>query len=352
MRIGKRTFSFIAVGLMATMLAGCGTTVTAPPSTTSTTGSNNTNQTATPAKYVLRLGHTLAPDSHYNDAALEFARLVKQNSKGQIDVQVFPQSQLGGEVQMTQALRTGTQEMMISAEAPIEDTIKSWAVLSVPYVFNSVDQANQILQGPIGKKFLDMMPQYGLIGLGWISGMERDLFSAKKPINNLNDVKGMTIRVMQSPGYVNGYKALGANPNPLAYSQLYMALQQGVVDAADTSPDQFIQDKFVEISKYFALTHVNYLAAVLAISKTTWDKLPPDLQKVVQDAATQACQYDIQDYNKQYKAAMETMKSKGVQVINIDTQPWIQATNNATNDLLKNIPDGKALYDQIKAAEK
>ncbi|MHB1654217.1 MAG: TRAP transporter substrate-binding protein [Desulfitobacteriaceae bacterium] len=354
MRIGKRVFSFIAVGILATALVGCGTTVVPTVTPTATSGSTtpSNSQPATTAKYILRIGHTLSPNSHYNNTAMDFAKLVKQNSNGQIDVQVFPQSQLGGEVQMTQALRTGTQEMEISAEAPIEDTIKSWAVLSIPYLFNSVAEANKVLQGPVGKKFLDMMPQYGLIGLGWTSATERDLFTAKKPVNNLNDIKGMTIRVMQSPGYVNAYKALGSNPSPLAYNELYMALQQGVVDGADTSPDQFVQDKFIEVSKYFALTHVNYLAPVLAISKSTWDKLPADLQKVVQDAATQACQFDIQDYQKQYQASLDTMKAKGVQITKVDTAPWAQAVAGATAGLLKNIPDGKALYDQIKAAEK
>jgi TRAP-type transport system periplasmic protein len=303
-------------------------------------------------KIVMKLGHTLAPNNHYQLTALEFAKAVAAKTNGKIDVQVFPQSQLGGEVQMTQALRTGTQEMMISGQAAMVNTIKQWEIFDIPYLFSSVDDANRVMQGPVGKKFMDMMRPYNLVGLAWISVGERNLFTGKKAINSLSDVKDLKVRVMQSPGYIAGYKALGANPTPLAYNQVFLALSQGLVDGADTSPEQFIQDKFSDVSKHYYITHVNYMPVVLAISKAAWDKLTPDLQKAMQEAANEAAQFDLKEYKKEYDEALAQMKSQGVQVVDVDTKPWAAATENARKEMIAKVPDGAALFEEISAARK
>lgn len=224
-------------------------------------------------KVVMKLGHTLAPDNHYQLTAQVFAKEVAARTHGHVEIQLFPQSQLGGEVQMTQALRTGTQDLMISAQAPIDNTIKQWQIFDMPYLFSSMDEANAVLQGPVGRKYLDMMKPVNMIGLTWLAVGERNLFTTKRPVNSLADMKDLKVRVMQSPGYIAGYKALGANPTPLAYNQLFLALSQGLVDGADTSPEQFVQDKFSDVAKHFYVTHVNYLPVVLAMSKASWDKL-------------------------------------------------------------------------------
>jgi tripartite ATP-independent transporter DctP family solute receptor len=303
-------------------------------------------------KIVMKLGHTLAPSNHYQLTALEFARLVKQKTHDTVEIEVFPQSQLGGEVQMTQALRTGTQDMMLSGQAAVVNTIKQWEMFDIPYLFDSVDQANAVLQGPVGRKFLDMMKPHNMIGLAWISVGERNLFTGKKAVNSLADVRDLKVRVMQSPGYIEGYKALGANPTPLAYNQVFLALSQGLVDGADTSPEQFIQDKFADVAHHYYITKVNYLPVVLAISKFSWARLNPEQQKAVQEAATEAAQYDLKVYHQQYEQALAEMKAKGIDVEKIDTKPWVAATQPARTDLLGKIPDGQALYQDIEAAKK
>ncbi len=302
-------------------------------------------------KIVMKLGHTLAADSHYQLTALEFAKEVKEKTHGKIEVQVFPESQLGGEVQMTQALRTGTQDLMISGQAAIVNTIKQWQIFDTPYLFSSVDEANRVLQGPVGKQFLDMMKPANMIGLAWISVGERNLFTTRRTVTSLDSMKDLKVRVMQSPGYIAGYKALGANPTPLAYNQLFLSLSQGLVDGADTSPDQFVQDKFVDIAKHYYMTHVNYLPVVIAISKFSWQKLTPDEQKAVQDAATDAAQFDLREYRKQYDQALTTIRKRGIDVQQIDTKPWVLATATARAELARQIPDGAALYQQIAAAK-
>jgi tripartite ATP-independent transporter DctP family solute receptor len=300
----------------------------------------------------LNVGHTLAPDSHYQVATKRMAEIAAKKSNGEIKINVFPQSQLGGEVKMIQAARTGGLDMLITAQAPLTNTVKAYSLFDMPYLFDSVDQANTVLSGPVGKEFLDMLPQYNLVGLGFLSVMERNVFSSK-PIRSGSDMAGMKIRVMQSPGYVKAYEAFGAQPTPMAYPDVYMALQQGVVDGADTSPDQFVMDKFIEVSKFYNITRVHYLPALLIASKASWEKLTPDQRKIVQDSATEALVESRAYYKKSYDESIATMKKAGVQVIEPNVAS-LKLTTSAKVDegLLATIPEGKALYGKVQAAKK
>lgn len=299
----------------------------------------------------LNVGHTLAPDSHYQVATTRMAELAAKKSNGQIKINVFPQSQLGGEVKMIQAARTGGLDMFITAQAPLVNTVKAYSLFDMPYLFDSVDQANKVLSGPVGKEFLDMLPKYNLVGLGFLSVMERNVFSSK-PIKSGTDMAGMKLRVMQSPGYVKAYESFGAQPTPMAYGDVYMSLQQGVVDGADTSPDQFVMDKFVEVSKFYNLTKVHYLPALLIVSKPKWDKLTPQQQAILKASADEALADSRVYYKKSYAESIDRMKKAGVTVVEPNLAPMKQTSSKIDADLLSNIPDGKKLYDKVQAAKK
>jgi len=299
----------------------------------------------------LNVGHTLAPDSHYQVATTRMAELAAKKSNGQIKINVFPQSQLGGEVKMIQAARTGGLDMFITAQAPLVNTVKAYSLFDMPYLFDSVDQANKVLSGPVGKEFLDMLPKVNLVGLGFLSVMERNVFSSK-PIKAGTDMAGMKVRVMQSPGYVKAYESFGAQPTPMAYGDVYMALQQGVVDGADTSPDQFVMDKFIEVSKYYNLTKVHYLPALLIMSKPKWDKLTPQQQQIIKSSADEALAESREYYKKSYAESIERMKKAGVTVVEPNLTNMKQTSSKVDEQLLSNIPDGKKLYDKVQAAKK
>jgi tripartite ATP-independent transporter DctP family solute receptor len=299
----------------------------------------------------LNVGHTLAPDSHYQVATTRMAELAAKKSNGQIKINVFPQSQLGGEVKMIQAARTGGLDMFITAQAPLVNTVKAYSLFDMPYLFDSVDQANKVLSGPVGKEFLDMLPKYNLVGLGFLSVMERNVFSSK-PIKAGSDMAGMKVRVMQSPGYVKAYESFGAQPTPMAYGDVYMALQQGVVDGADTSPDQFVKDKFIEVSKFYNLTKVHYLPALLIVSKAKWDKLTPQQQQILKASADEALTESRAYYKKSYAESIERMKKAGVTVVEPNLAGMKQTSSKVDESLLSDIPDGKKLYDKVQAAKK
>lgn len=299
----------------------------------------------------LKIAHGLNTDNHYHVAATGFAERVAAKSKGQIKVAVYPQLQLGGEVKMMQAARTGGLDLFISGQASLVNTVKEYSIFDVPYLFDSIDQANKVLASPVGKEFLDMLPKYNLVGLGFLSVMERNVF-ASKPIRTAADFKGMKVRVMQSPGYVKSYEAFGTQPTPMTYGDVYMALQQGVVDGADTSPDQFVSDKFIEVSKFYNITRVHYLPAMLMASKTTWDKLTPQQRQILQESATEALAESRSYYAKAYADAIAQIKKAGVTVVETDTKSMKEASARVPDQLLPAIPDGKKLFERIEAAKK
>jgi tripartite ATP-independent transporter DctP family solute receptor len=298
----------------------------------------------------LNLGHTLAPESHYQIVGQRMAELAAKKSNGEIKINLFPQSQLGGEVKMIQAARTGALDMFITAQAPLVNTVKAYSLFDVPYLFNSVDQANKVLSGPVGKQFLDMLPRYNLMGLGFLSVMERNVFSSR-PIREATDMNGMKLRVMQSPGYVQAYQAFGALPTPMAYGDVYLSLQQGVVDGADTSPDQFVMDKFLEVSKFYNVTKVHYLPAILIASKARWGSLSPEHQKILQESADEALVEGREYYKKSYDESIERMKKAGVEVVMPNLQAFQDKTKTEVAALLKQIPDGEKLYQAVQDAK-
>lgn len=299
----------------------------------------------------LNLGHTLAPESHYQVMAEKLAKLAKQKSDGEIIINTFPQSQLGGEVKMIQGARTGTLDMLITAQAPLTGTIEAFSFFDVPYLFDSVDHANAVLAGPLGDHFLEMLPEKNMIGLGWLSAMERNLFSSR-PIENANDIEGMKLRVMQSPGYVEAYEALGAMPTPMAYSDLYIALQQGVVDGGDTSPDQFVMDKFYEVSDFYNLTKVHYLPALLIISETRWDSLSEEQKGWLQESANEALAYGIDYYKQSYDDSIAKMKELGVTVVEPDVATMREETAAVREQLINQVPEGERLYEMLGQSER
>ena len=299
----------------------------------------------------MEVGHTLTTDSPFHVGTQKFADILKEKSNGKINITVFPHSQLGGEITMIQGAVAGATDLFVTGQPALNNVVKEFLVFDTPFLFDSVQQANEILAGPVGDKFLDILPKYGLVGLGWFSAIERNVFG-DRAVNSAADLKGMKIRVIQSPGYVESYKSLGAQATPMAYSELYLALQQKVIDGGETTPDQFVSDKFIEVSKYFNMTHINIHPALLIMSKTRWDSLSDSERKMVQEAADEAMAYARDYYKKVYDEGLKTMAEKNVTVVYpSDLDSMVLATRPVVKKLVGDAPNGQALYDAVIAAK-
>lgn len=339
--MGKFSKFFSVLVVLMVVLAGCGK---------SSSGGDTAGGEGNSGKPItLSIGHTLTTDSPYHKFAETFKEEIEKSTDGQVTVEIFSSSQLGGELEMIDAVRSGSQDIVIAAQATIENTIPEWGIFSLPYLFDSIEQANKVLQSSVGTQYLDMLNDHGMVGLGWLSAIERDVFGNKKV--DIDDMKGFKVRLMQSPGYISAYEALSASPTPMAYNELYVSLQQGVIDGADTSPDQFVQDKFVEVSDYFYLSKIHYLPPVVIIGQQKWDSLGSDLQAKVNEAVKKAIDVETEYYIESYEKGLEEAKNQGVEIVEVDTAAAKESTEDIRQELLKDIPNGEKLYEDIQNAK-
>lgn len=298
----------------------------------------------------LNLGHVASPDGHhYQVYAEHMAEIVAKESGGKLKINIFPSGQLGGEVKLIQSARSGALPLVITAEPPLENTVREYGVFSLPYLLPDLDGANKALQGPFGDHMLSYLEKHGLVGLAWISPQERNIFGNVR-VQKPADMQGVKTRVIQSPGYVSAYESLGAQATPMAYGELYLALQTGVIDAGETSPDLMIKDKFAEVSKYYSMVKIHYMPCILLMSQRVLDKLSPEHQELIRRAAKEAIPSSIDTYKQSYTDSIQEMKKMGLEIIDADIPQFRQVTQNAFDSLLADIPDGKSNVEKARAA--
>ncbi len=214
----------------------------------------------------------------------KFAELVKQKSGGKITVKPFPGGALGPDLQVVSALQGGTVEMNVMNASLLAGNVKEMTLFDIPYLFASTKEADAVADGPIGRKLLDKLQDRGLVGLAYWDLGFRQMHTTKKPITKADDFKGMKMRVIPTPIYVEFLNSLGANAVPMPFTETYTALEQGAIDGM-TNPLLNITDgKYNEVPKHLTLTNHMYTPQAVIVSKKFWDKLSVDGKKILQDA--------------------------------------------------------------------
>ena len=236
--------------------------------------------------------------------AKKFAELVEQKSGGKIKVKVYPGGTLGGEQQVASAMQGGTVEVSMMAPAQLVGNYKEFLVLDLPFAFANEREADLVLDGPFGKKLLEVMPAKGLVGLAYMEQGYRSISNSKRPINKLEDIQGLKIRTIQNPLYVDMLNTLGANAVPMAFTELYTALDTKAVDGQENPYSTLEASKFYEVQKYMSATKHIYNPQLLLVGKKFWDTLSPAEKKIFQDAA-----YEARDYQRKVARDMD-LKSR------------------------------------------
>lgn len=298
----------------------------------------------------INIGHALGETSSYQVAGLHFADLMDKKTNGRVKVTMYPSGSLGGELKLVQGVRTGVVDALIVGQPSLENTVKEYRVLSLPYLFDDYEQANRVMQGPVGDELLDVLSKYNMKGLGWGAIYARSLASMK-PVDSLADMKGLKVRVIQSPGYVEAYKALGAQPTPTAYAELFLSLQNGVVDAAELSPDQTVGDGFVDAIKHYSVTAVHQLPSLFIISKNKFDKLPEDIQEAIETSGKEAMAVAVEYQNKKIAEAFDVLKQRGVAVHEPDQGPFREAARASWPRITSEAPGGEEFVARIESAK-
>ena len=266
---------------------------------------------------LIRFGYGLNEQSNQGRAAKVFAEQVEKASGGKMKVRAIGAAALGPDTQMQQALIGGAQEMMVGSTATLVGITKEMALWDTPFLFNNVKEADAVLDGPIGQKVMDKLQDKGLVGLAYWDLGFRQVHTGKKPIAKADDFKGMKMRVIPTPIYVEFMKSLGASPVPMAFTETYTALEQGAIDGMTNPLLNILDSKFDEVSKYLTITNHMYTPQAVVVSKKFWDKLTPAEQKLMREAAQETAVYQRKIARDEAAKVLAEIKRKGMTVFEL-----------------------------------
>ena len=233
------------------------------------------------AKVSLKLGHTGAPNHHYHLTCEMFAEAVKKSSNGEIEITVFPSDQLGTQRQHVEAIQIGTGDMVLTSDSQLSSFIDVYGVLNLPFLFRDIDHVAKAMDGEVGDFFGKEAEKKGIVILGnWENGF-RHVSNSKRPIEKLDDLKGLKLRTPNSQVTLESFRALGALPTPMGFGEIYSALQLGTVDGQENPVAHILTQKWYEVQKFFSLTNHQHNVEPLCMSKIIFDALKPEHKKIL-----------------------------------------------------------------------
>ncbi|MGE4296897.1 MAG: DctP family TRAP transporter solute-binding subunit [Desulfovibrionaceae bacterium] len=275
---------------------------------------------------VIKLGHIAEPVHPYGKGADYFANLVKEKTKGEVDVRVFPSSQLGGQKDLIEGLIFGTIDMALVGTAVLGQFQPQISLFDLPFLFKDRAHAYKSLD-TVGMDLGKPMEAKGIKLLGYMENGIRHLTNNVREVKTPADMKGLKIRVMTNKIYIEMMKALGASPTPMAFGELYSAMQQGTVDGQENPSAHIWTKRFFEVQKYASLTAHAYAPEPVVISMITWAKLTPAQRTAIQEAANEAVAWQRKLSEEQDSEYWDKIKATGkITVTEVDRAPFIAAT--------------------------
>ncbi|PDT81166.1 TRAP transporter substrate-binding protein [Sinorhizobium sp. BJ1] len=244
----------------------------------------------------------------------KFAEIVKEKSGGKIDVKVFPAGMLGGDLQSVTALQGGLLQMSVMNAGLMASLAPDFAVLDLPFLFESTKEADAVMDGEVGKTFAKQLDGKNLVVLAYWELGFRNLTNSRRPVEKVDDIEGLKIRVVQSPIYLEMFQALGANAVPMPFPEVYTALETGTVDGQENPAPSILTAKLNEVQKYITLTRHTYNPMVLLFSKPLWEKLDQDEKDLLQAAASEAAAFQRQLSRDADQKAVDALAASGMTV--------------------------------------
>ena len=297
----------------------------------------------------LRFAFSLAKDHPFGQGAQKFADLVAQKSGGKMKVQLFPGAVLGSDPQNLSAIRGGTLDFTSMATGLVSSIDKQQMVFDLPFLFNDEKEAFAIADGPIGRKLMDDLAPHGVVGLGvWHLGF-RHITNSRRPIAKVEDIQGLKLRVIASPVYVEMFNALGANPVPMTFGEVYGALESRAIDGQDNPLGVIESAKFQEVQKYLSLTRHLYTGMGFLMSKKTWDGLSEAEHRIIREAAEEAKQFQRKATVEQEAKSIGGLK-KDMQINEVSTAEMARMrakVQPVVDKFAKEV--GESVYGQVSA---
>lgn len=260
----------------------------------------------------IKFGHLNNTDHPVSLGVKQFAEILEAKSGGKLKVKEFPASALGNELQQQSALQGGIQEMSAPATTSLAGIIKEFGLVDFPFTVGSFEQADALLDGSFGQALLAKLPEKGLVGLGYWDLGFRNVTNSKHPIEKPEDMAGLKIRVIPNPVFVKTFESFGANPIPMAFGELYGALEAKAVDGQENPFAVILSNKFYEIQKYVSATNHVYAANIILVGKPFWDKLSPTEQQWMHEAADESRAYQRKVSRDAAAKAVAELKANGM----------------------------------------
>ncbi|MDB6371932.1 TRAP transporter substrate-binding protein [Photorhabdus bodei] len=296
----------------------------------------------------LKLSHNHNRDHAVHKAMTQFADEVRQKTNGDVRIRIYPDAQLGNQRESMELMQNGALDLVKSNAAELEAFSPAYSAFNLPYLFRDKAHYKKIKNGEIGKEILASSKNRGFIGITYYEAGARS-FYAKKPIRTPEDLKGMKIRVQPGPTAISMVKNLGGNPTPLAYGELYTALQQGVVDAAENNIPSFSLSRHSEVARYFSLDNHTMVPDVLVISTKSLNKLSAEQQKILINAAINSSQYMTKLWEKSEEKERQNAKKIGVKFVDVDQKSFEEAVKPMYDDIKKSDPVLYRMVERIRA---
>ncbi len=263
------------------------------------------------APIVIKFSHVVAVDTPKGKGSDYFKKLAEERTKGKVKVEVYPNSSLFKDGEEMEALQLGSVQMLAPSLAKFGPLgVREFEVFDLPYIFDNTEELHKVTEGPVGTMLFKKLGSKGIVGLAyWDNGFK--VMSANKPIRVPADYKGLKMRIQSSKVLGDEIKALGAIPQVMAFSEVYQALQTGVVDGTENPPSNFYTQKMHEVQKYLVLTDHGYLGYAVIANKKFWDGLPPDIRTTLEGAMKDATKYTNEIAQKENQDALAAVKASG-----------------------------------------
>jgi TRAP-type transport system periplasmic protein len=297
----------------------------------------------------LKLGHAVTPVHPYHLGAVRFAELVAQRTGQRVKVDVFPSTQLGNERDMIEGLQLGTIDFVVTSTGPVGGFVPAMFVVDLPFLFRDREHAYKVLDGPAGKGLLDALSGKGIKGLAFWENGFRHITNNVRPIEKPEDLRGIKIRTMENKVHLASFRAFGASPTPMAWSEVYTALQQRTIDGQE-NPIAIIADhKLYEVQKYLALTGHFYSPSLLLAGGKMFDALPKDIQKVMAETALECATFERNLLRDSESKQLAELRAKGMQVTTPDKKRFQDAAASVYKEFGGQF--GKDMVDRIIATK-
>jgi tripartite ATP-independent transporter DctP family solute receptor len=290
------------------------------------------NQEKDDEQIVLKLGYSSPTSNPWHICAENLAEYVSKNTDGKVRIDLFPAEMLGSDKQMAEMIKMGTLDMQIAPQGVVANYEPKMAILELPFLFDSNESVAKVLDGPIGMEIAADLPAKGMRVLAyWENGL-RQTTNSKVEIMDPADLEGMKLRTPDNKMTISIFKALGANPAPLAYSELYMALSQGVFDGQENPVVNIHASKLYEVQKYISLTNHKYESKPFIVSEKKWSKLPADVQKVITEGAQKYAIENRAMFAEQNASLLSDLEAKGMTVSRPNLDPFRESTKSVYDE--------------------